>query len=180
MTPVSNAVHNDILKRELDGLCRYFTRLRQEVAAIQRPAEAEHGFSSMGQQLDAVVQATAEASNTIMNAMEMNGTAVQALKKEIKDPKLVALLDQIEANGNAVFEACSFQDITGQRVTKVVKSIAYIEERVGTLIRLIGKTEIEKTEVVVTKEKNADEKLLQGPQLQGQGLSQADIDALFS
>jgi chemotaxis protein CheZ len=173
------AADNDILKRELDGLCRYFTRLRQEIAALRRPAEAEHGFAGMGQQLDAVVRATAEATNTIIDAMERNNAAVQALKGEIKEPKLVKLLDRIEANGNAVFEACAFQDITGQRVTKVVKSIAYVEERVNALIRLLDKGEVEKAEVRATKERTADDKLLHGPPLEGQGLSQADIDALF-
>ena len=58
-----------------------------------------------------------------------------------------AVLSQISQNGADVFEACSFQDITGQRITKVVKSVTYVEDRVNALIEFWGKDEIDKIEV---------------------------------
>jgi chemotaxis protein CheZ len=133
----------------------------------------------MGDQLDAIVQATEKATNTIMNAMEQNDDAVAKLREGITDPDQLALLDKIKNSSNDVFEACSFQDITGQRVNKVVKSITYVEERVNALVDIWGKDELDKVEVT-GKEKTEDEKLLDGPQLEGgTGLSQDDIDALF-
>lgn len=91
------------------------------------------------------------------------------------------LLDQLTANANLVFEACSFQDITGQRVGKVAKSITYVEERVDKLINLLGVEQTNEVEVEVPEgwEKDADEALLNGPQLNGEGLKQDDIDKLF-
>lgn len=167
------------LKSELDGLLRYIQRVRVEIAAIDRPADEQHGFGGMGEQLDAIVQATADATNTIMNAMEQNDIAIGKLREGISDKDQLALLDDITNNGNEVFEACSFQDITGQRVNKVVKSITYVEERVNALIDVWGKDELDKIDVV-GEEKTEDEKLLDGPQLEGgAGLSQDDIDALF-
>jgi chemotaxis protein CheZ len=93
----------------------------------------------------------------------------------------VALLDQITTNANQVFEACAFQDITGQRVNKVARSITYVEERVDALINLFGAEQVAEVEVVVPpdQEKTADEELISGPQLDGKGLSQDDIDQLF-
>lgn len=167
------------LKSELDGLLRYIQRVRVEIASIDRPADEENGFGGMGDQLDAIVQATEKATNTIMNAMEQNDDAVAKLREGITDPDQLALLDKITNSSNDVFEACSFQDITGQRVNKVVKSITYVEERVNALVDIWGKDELDKVEVT-GKKKTEDEKLLEGPQLEGgAGLSQDDIDALF-
>jgi chemotaxis protein CheZ len=167
------------LKSELDGLLRYIQRVRVEITSIDRPADEENGFGGMGDQLDAIVQATEKATNTIMNAMEQNDDAVAKLREGITDPDQLALLDKITNSSNDVFEACSFQDITGQRVNKVVKSITYVEERVNALVDIWGKDELDKVDVT-GKEKTEDEKLLDCPQLEGgAGLSQDDIDALF-
>ncbi len=176
---VAGQTEAEALKRELVGLFQYLQRVRQEIAAIHRPADGDHQFDSMADQLDAIVGATEEATNTIMEAMEHNDELVARLRKEITDPNLLACLDKIAENGMAVFEACSFQDITGQRVCKVVKSVTYVEERINALIGIWGKDELEKVDVKPEREKTADEKLMHGPQLAGQGNSQDEIDKLF-
>ena len=168
-----------ILRSELDGLLRYLQRVRSEIASIDRPVDAEHDFGSMGDQLDAIIEATETATNTIMEAVEKNDEVVAEIRKKIDDPEISAMLDKINANSGDVFEACSFQDITGQRVNKVIKSITYVEERVNSLIDVMGRDAIETAEVAVVEEKTDDEKLLEGPQLAGKGLSQDDIDSLF-
>lgn len=169
----------DQLKQEFDALRRYIQRVRKEIASIDRPADEDHKFDSTGDQLDAIVKATEEATDTIMECMESNEEAIEKLREQITDPVQVALLDQISSNGNEVFKACSFQDITGQRVNKVVKSITYVEERVLSLVEIMGKEVVDEIEVIADEEKTEDEKLLSGPQLEGKGLSQNDIDNLF-
>jgi len=169
---------NEVLKAELSGLFQYMQRVRQEIAAISRPADEDHDFVSMGEQLDAIVKATEQATNTIMAATEKTLASVDELRKFVTNPIHVGHLDKISNNSNDILEACSFQDITGQRVSKVVKSVTYVEERVNALIKIWGKTEVDKVSVD-GKEKTEDEKLLAGPQLEGKGLDQAAIDALF-
>ncbi len=166
------------LKDQLTGLLRYIHRVRQEIAAIDRPADEEHQFVSMGEQLDAIVQATEKATNSIMEAMERNEEALGKIRGMVDDAAVLSLLDEMSNNGNEVFEACSFQDITGQRVNKVVKSVTYVEERVNALVGMWGKEELAKV-VVKGIYKTDDEKLLEGPQMEGKGLSQDDIDSLF-
>jgi len=73
----------------------------------------------------------------------------------------------------------SFQDITGQRVGRVAKSITFVEERVEALKYLLGEEEIAEVEVNSDGESSGGQELLQGPQLNGEGLSQDDIDSLF-
>ncbi len=171
----------DQLKQELGALFRYMQRVRQEIAAIDRPVDQDHGFESMGDQMDAIVEATEAATNTIMEAMESTEETNKRLRERITDPAQLMLLDQITTNANKVFEACAFQDITGQRVNKVARSITYVEQRVNALIALFGEDQIAEVKVVVTpgQEKSADEALVSGPQVDGQGLSQDDIDKLF-
>ncbi len=168
----------DDLKSQLNGLLRYIHRVREEIAAMSNPADEDFQFNSMGDQLDAIVAATEKATNTIMAAMERNDDVIGQLRDKLTDDADKKLLDQLTDNGNEVFEACSFQDITGQRVNKVIKSITYVEERVNALVDVWGKEELDKIEVQAL-EKTEDEKLLDGPQLEGKGLSQDEIDALF-
>ena len=111
--------------------------------------------------------------------MEKNDDVVTKLRETITDADQLALLDQINANGANVFEACSFQDFTGQRISKVMKSVTYMEDRVNALIEVWDKDEIDKIEVKPDKEKTEDEKLLHGPALEGEGISQDEIDKLF-
>lgn len=166
------------LKQELDGLSRYILRVRQEVAAIDRPVKPTDDFDSMGDQMIAVVKATEEATESIMAAMESNSEAIAKLRETVQDPDQIALLDKITENANSVFEACSFQDITGQRVGRVAKSITFVEERVEALKELLGAQELEAVEVE-EEDADSDAALLNGPQLEGEGLSQDDIDSLF-
>ncbi len=72
-----------------------------------------------------------------------------------------------------------FQDITGQRVGRVAKSITFVEARVEALKHLLGEQETDEVEVVAQGEDTSGETLLSGPQLNGEGLSQDDIDSLF-
>lgn len=169
----------DVLKKELYGLFKYIQRVREEIAAINRPGKPRLHFENMSDQLDAIVKATEEATHTIMEAMEKNNDIVSKLKESITDADQLALLDRIAANGAEVFEACSFQDITGQRITKVVKSVTYVEDRVSALIEIWGKEEIEKIEVRPDNDVSKEEAMLQGPALEGEGITQDEIDKLF-
>ena len=101
------------------------------------------------------------------------------MKKSITDLNQVNQFDQISAHSADVFEACSFQDITGQRITKVVNSVTYVEDRVNALINVRGKEEIERIEVQPEIEMTEEEKLLRGPALDGEGITQDKIDKFF-
>ena len=87
-------------------------------------------------------------------------------------------LDEIGKKSSDVYEACFFQDITTQHFSQVLKSITYIEERVNSLIDFWGHVKVDTTKIAA-EEKTEDKKLLNGPQLEGQGLSQDDIDSQF-
>ncbi|MCK5546984.1 MAG: protein phosphatase CheZ [Rhodospirillaceae bacterium] len=179
MTAPMDKANQEALRNELVGLLSYINRVREEIAKMSRPADEDHQFETMSEQLDAVVKTTDEASNTIMENAEKNETLVNDLRKEVTDPKIAAVLDKISANDMDIIQACSFQDLTGQRVTKVARSLTYVEDRVNALAEVWGKEELEKVEIAVS-EKSDDEKLLHGPALPSNtSISQDEIDALF-
>ena len=177
---MNNGQSLDTLRRELSELFEYIQEVRQEIAAIHNPADEEHHLDKVGDELQAIVDATERSTFAIMDAMDKNEELVSKLRAVIKDPDQLALLDGISQNGNTVFEACTFQDITGQRVGKVVTTFTYLEDRVNALCRIWGKSALDAVEVKPVKEKTENEKLLHGPQLEGEGISQEDIDKMFS
>ncbi len=100
------------------------------------------------------------------------------MREGVDDPEKLALIDDVSANNIGLFEFCSFQDITGQRVTKVVRSLTCVKDTVNALIDAGRKAQLEDVEVE-GMDKSEDEKLLNGLQHEGEGISQAEIDALF-
>ena len=89
--------------------------------------------------------------------------------------------EEVTAQVMQIFEACSFQDITGQRISKVVETLQLIEARVQRLTSAIGiETEADSDgEELDAAEARRKALMLNGPQLDGEGVNQDDVDALF-
>ena len=158
--------------RECRALSDYITDARKEIAALQ-PSDLESArIPRAGLELDAIVQQTEEATNTIMEAAE------EIMSADTEDPEAYQATTQDAVM--RIFEACSFQDITGQRISKVVETLSHIEKRVLELRDLLGVTEqdIEEAQTEDGK-KTAEEALLSGPALKGEGIDQTEVDALM-
>ncbi len=176
MSTVRKRLNNDVLEENLKALFTYIQRVRQEIAALNRAGDGENKFETMGEQLDGIVEATMDATEIIMGAVESNANTVHELRKLTTGKKQNALLDQMLENQSAVFEACAFQDLTGQRITKIIKSISYVEDRVNVLREIWGYDE---AETKPADERTEDEKLINGPQVKAKAISQNEIDQLF-
>ncbi len=167
------------LRSELMGLFHYIKRVRSEIAAISRGADEDHNFDSMGEQLDAIIKSTDEATHTIMGVTEKNDNLIEEISQSITDKDQLAKLAQVNENSQHIFEACSFQDLTGQRISKIIKSITFVEDRVDKLVEIWGREAVDKVELE-EQQKSDDEMLLRGPALaKEESFSQADIDKLF-
>lgn len=132
----------------------------------------------MSDQLEAIVKATKSATHDIMqNVEEIEGFSLKL--REIS-PENTDLCENIEFNVANAIVACSFQDLTGQRVTKVVKLLKHIEHQINVLISMWGEDAIEKEKKTENIETDEYKKYLNGPQLAGLGLEQTEIDKLIS
>lgn len=159
----------DALFRDCLDLARYIARARQEVARMRPRDLTEEKLPRAGQELDAIVKETEAATHAIMGAAE----AIMAA-----DGADAAGRAAIEAECLKIFEACSFQDITGQRIRKVVDTLTHIEERLLKLRDIWGPDLVDAA-TDDTANGREDAHLLNGPQLRGEGLDQSSVDSLF-
>jgi len=170
------------LRIELAGMIRSISKAKSELAAIKHPSATDDRIVSASNELDAIVLATENATNEILEATERVDkelTQIAALAHEDQDILLIA--DKIANEITCILEACNFQDITGQRITKVVSTMKFLEERILSMIDIWGFESLIDIPVqeAVDSEGLNDEELLNGPQMENEGISQSDIDALF-
>lgn len=158
---------------ELKELLSYIEQTKNDLVEIQPKHLSENRIPEASNQLDQVVATTEVAAGKIMDSAEEISELAMTLDGELAD-KLMMISTQI-------FETSSFQDITGQRVTKVVDTLKHIEEKLVVLANAIGDTDshihAEKAAEDISVE--SDENLLQGPQCTVTGNDQDAIDALF-
>jgi len=165
------------LYHEVEGLALLIRTAKAEIAALRPDEIQEKHLPLAADELDAIVDATAEATHVILDSVEK----IEAIGNGLPDDTKRMLGESV----TRIYEACNFQDITGQRITKVVKTMKAIEAKVAALVTVFG-DEIERVKAASdgASETNvngppSEQELLNGPQLPGGGNSQDDIDALF-
>ncbi len=153
-----------------------------EMAAIRHPLAGEDKFQQASQELNAVVNATEAATNTIMACAEELEEVVHELKSSLPEGYHADRVNDMNDVIVRIYEACNFQDLTGQRITKVVRALSFIEERVEAMMSHWNKREFEAMPLPPSVTKKDEELELHGPaETQEAGnISQADIDALFA
>jgi len=168
---------NDLeLYHELEALAAYIHEAKSDIAALRPDEVRDEYIPTASDELDAIVQATEIATNTIMDSTEEIESVMASLEGEQAEKLMNATTN--------IYEACGFQDITGQRITKVVKALKDIEDKIEALVTAFG-SEIEKVKADQPENEpsNAeltDEDLLEGPQQEGEASTQAEIDALLA
>ena len=183
MTNNEDHVADKKLKSEISSLVQYVRRFRQEIAQMYQRQNDQTHFEGMADQLAAITQATEKATDLILQSVEQIDEIADKIRTAKDVSELPVLCDQLNDHTMAAMESCTFQDITGQRVTKIISSMRFVEERVEALADIWGKDDIEETAVNLgdqVDEMEEDDKLLQGPALDGEAaISQDDIDKLF-
>lgn len=171
---------------ELDALAACIAQVRSELRHLSDGQTAPRAITTAHDELDAVIAATEHATGQILDACEkIEAAASQAA---------VSVADGIVEQVTRVYEACSFQDITGQRISKVVSALKEIEGRVNILVDLVAPLTGAQAPAAFAKKNGAsygsanrtlsaeerEQGLLEGPQLPGQGIDQAEIDKLLA
>ena len=165
------------LRGQLKVLGNHIEETKREIAAVSHPGAGEDKLTSAAQELGAIVGSTEDATHRILNATEEIEEHIQLIKERVSDVKSVDMLNEITNLGTNIFEACNFQDINGQRTSKVVKIINFMEDKINRMIEIWGADQFDGLET--DDDRDEDARLLEGPQLQGQGISQSEIDSLF-
>ncbi|MFC4173636.1 protein phosphatase CheZ [Microvirga sp. GCM10011540] len=169
------------LKVELDSISEAIQRTKQEIATLHYAGAKGREMARVTDELGAIVLGTESATNSILAAAEkVDELAGNLAARVVGDDKEIAreIADQVIS----IFEACNFQDITGQRISKVVSAMRFVEERVSQMIEIWGGLEsFKEIETLEDPDRTGDRALLNGPALADETgcTSQDDIDALF-
>lgn len=128
----ASTLHEDMT--EIDGAIQ---RTKQELAAIKvgRPIG---GVDIAALELTTVVNQTEAATNDILAATESIETMAGAIQSETTLEAAKELATRIAEKATIVYMACNFQDLSGQRVTRVVETLSFVEKRVHKMIETWG------------------------------------------
>jgi len=127
-------------------------------------------------ELDAIVVAAETATSDILSAAENIQEVAWTMREEGAGE---ADFDKLDGLATDIYMACSFQDITGQRTSKVIGVLQFLENRITAMMEIWG---IENPGHVVGDENPAcdDSHLLNGPALEGEGIDQDDVDLMLA
>jgi chemotaxis protein CheZ len=133
------------------NLSKKLAGIHDEISSIvAQPAVTRNS----GVELEAVVTATEHAANQIMAAAE----AISSWLQGGGDP---AALPAVTQQVNAIFEACTFQDLTGQRIRRAIQHLQQVEGMLAGMMQDTPAAEAESGQA-------------------GSELEQNDIDSLFA
>jgi chemotaxis protein CheZ len=162
------------LLSEIEELAATVANARAEIAALGADDITESHIPSATDELDAIVAHTATATNSILECCE---------QLDEVSPRLSGEDAQVLQNVvTRIYEACSFQDITGQRITKVVATLKTIEAKVAHIIDVFQQDGAARPPALPRDAAPEDSaaSLLNGPQLPASAMDQSDIDALLA
>lgn len=158
-------------KNTLVGVLQYLSDhiriTRDEIGALRTVGGNAQMFSTTADELEEIVTETARAANRIMDAAE----AIERAATEAPAPLANKLTEAV----TNIYEASAFQDITGQRITKIVRALQSLESKLNSLVCAFGPLDEEES----MQDPHGQASLLNGPQLEKNASSQTDIDALF-
>lgn len=172
LTTVSNELTSKeaALLAEVEELGRTIATAKSEIAALRVDDITDRDIPFATDELDAIVEHTARATHAILESCELLDDVAGTVSG---DPA-----DKLQDATTKIYEACSFQDITGQRITKVVTTLKTIENKVASIINAFGRSAAVAQPEPTRAMTEAD--LLNGPQLPAHAMDQSDIDALLA
>jgi len=188
---------NDDLQQGLKEIYQEVKAARggTEIKCIEAEIDPEELFSETSDQLDAVLRTTEKAAVEIIdiveNLQELQGTVATIVKgfqsggvtKENRR-QLKTINDTLGADLQNIMVSLSFQDLTGQRIVKIINSIRQIEKIVQEVMLSTGlmiqqrEEEPEKDFDALSEEaKTEATSKLEGP---SEGTNQGDVDDLLA
>ncbi|HLL28333.1 MAG TPA: hypothetical protein VKT73_11890 [Xanthobacteraceae bacterium] len=158
---------------DLVDMASAISRAKAEIAAI-KPAEDREGKIAIAtDELGAIVGTTEKATSEILSAVERIQEIAWRLREQGIDP---AICDLLDAQAAEAYTACSFQDLTGQRIRRIVNVMRFLEARIDAMIDILRISESDAQE----PEPGSDDPFLHGPARPGEGLRQVEIDDIIA
>ena len=163
------------LLSEVQELGRTIAAAKAEIAALQVDEITASHIPSATDELDAIIAHTAAATDSILEVCETLDRLAGGLAAKADATPAPEVAARLQEATTRIYEACSFQDITGQRITKVVATLKTIEAKVASIIATFGAGDAR-----AAAPGSQPGVLLSGPQLPAAAMDQTDIDKLLA
>ena len=163
------------MRNDLIEMAEAISQTRSEIASMRSTDEQDCQFYSATEELDAIVEATEKATSDILEAAEDVQELAWVLREKGTEDEAC---DRLDARATDIYTACSFQDVTGQRTGKVIKTLRFLENRVLAMIEIWGLEDVDVQKHACDDER-PDAHLLNGPARRGEEANQDDIDQLL-
>ena len=130
-------------------------------------------LTRIANELLAVTSGTEQATQKILAAAEQIDQLANNLSASLKGRLEQGPAQDIRELVLRIFEACNFQDLIGQRVSKVMTTLKFVEEHISSVLNEI--------KTMSVRPPNGAMQNLHGPRLEHDSghASQLDIDAIF-
>ena len=168
-----------LLRREIHSMSETIEKTKAEIKAIYSSSADQKRMDVMRDELGSVVKDTEIATGSILESMEAVDDLAQFIKSAAKNPEIVQASDGVLDQVVRVFETCNFQDLTGQRINKVVNTMKHIEERIRVIVAIWGEDSLQHHGSIEVKGQDDLDKTLATTYQEAEKVTQADIDKLF-
>ena len=166
----------DSIRADLMDMTQAIAQTKKEIAALRPAAESGQGIHAATEELDAIVTSTETATQDILEAAEKIQEISWTMRELGVDEAYCETIDQLVTG---IYTSCSFQDITGQRTSKVVSVLRYLEDRLEAMRHIWGDEGDTPPPAPSLNDDRPDAHLLNGPQLEHAAHEQDDIDLIL-
>jgi chemotaxis protein CheZ len=162
----------EALHREVESVARYVSSLKREIATLRPNEIYRERLPKAHGDLTSIKEDTASSVNAIMTAAEGILTSEAS--------SLDSYRADVETKVMQIFEACSFQDLTGQRVARVDELVGQMERRLQRFALAVNASDsnIVFDREAITREARREVLIVEGPQNEA-ATDQSAIDKLF-
>ena len=129
------AQEKDRLRMDLLEMSRAISRTKHEISTLRPQGAQPNELGVASEALDAIVRTTERATSDILEAAEQIQEAAWTLREEGASE---AMCDELDRRATDIYTACSFQDLTAQRTTRIVDTLRFLEGRINAMIEIWG------------------------------------------
>lgn len=165
------------LKRELALIHDVIARNKRELGMLIDDGK-ERRLARAAGELGAAVEGMEKATVRILKSVEVVDDSAKALTATLKDDYKRGLAQDIQDHVVKIYEACNFQDLSGQRIGNVIRTLNSVEEQVAAMLK---RCDAVGGKAPAPAKPASGRGLLNGPRLDGDSghTDQRDIDKMF-
>ncbi|HRE22183.1 MAG TPA: hypothetical protein PKW21_14310 [Rhabdaerophilum sp.] len=130
-SPSADRLQNQILE-----MARALAQAERDIRAIQPDTPSASHYGSASTELSAVVDTTEQATQAILSAAERVQEYAWTMREGNENE-----CDLLDHCATEIYTACGFQDLTAQRIRKVVETMTFIDLQIKGILEATGLAE---------------------------------------